>query len=98
MTSEKPLAAVAGEWNTNNLGDHAIFEGVTDFLRVAGFESVPIAFGSLRVAAPPQPGSAGEAEGSTTHLPRYLRGLAMPAYKRLQGRRLDETIAACDLV
>ena len=36
-----------GEWNTANLGDRAIFVGIKNFLEDAGWDMLPMAFGSM---------------------------------------------------
>ncbi|MBD2664225.1 putative polysaccharide pyruvyl transferase [Richelia sinica FACHB-800] len=48
INKQKLKIAAFGEWDTTNLGDRAILQGVTDFLNQHGCLVQPYTFGSLR--------------------------------------------------
>jgi polysaccharide pyruvyl transferase WcaK-like protein len=107
--AEAPKIAAFGEWDTGNLGDQAIFEGVKDFFQSAGWLVNAYGLGSLAPirqhlqassppSAPAEQWSATRSAGTTMHAWRtsayaFLKPWMRPARQHLRIRRLLSEVA-----
>jgi polysaccharide pyruvyl transferase WcaK-like protein len=107
--AEAPKIAAFGEWDTGNLGDQAIFEGVKDFFQSAGWLVDAYGLGSLapirqhlQAASPPsapaEQWSTTRPAGTTIHAWRtsayaFLKPWMRPARQHLRIWRLLSEVA-----
>lgn len=104
--AEAPKIAAFGEWDTGNLGDQAIFEGVKDFFQSAGWLVNAYGLGSLapirqhlQAARPPSaPAEQWSTARTTIHAWRtsayaFLKPWLRPARQHLRIWRLLSEIA-----